>query len=118
MKTASLTTVALSLSLLIAPAFANEQDTKFEKIAKDYIEGYLASHPESATQLGDHRFDFLLTDYSHSNRDRLLAREKQFLVSLQDFADAKQLTGPNQVDVRILRESIEGRIFELTELKE
>jgi uncharacterized protein (DUF885 family) len=111
-------TIAALFAFALVNAHANEQDEGFEKIAKDYIEGFLASHPESATQLGDHRYDFLLTDYSHSNRDRLLAHEKQILASLQDFSDPSKLTGPNQVDVRILRESVEGRIFELEELKE
>ena len=115
------TNVAAIALLFVLPYFgvqANEQDTAFEKIAKDYIEGFLASHPEAATQLGDHRFDDRLTDYSPSNRDRLLAREKQFMVALKDFEDPSKLSGPNQVDVRILRENVEGRIFELAELKE
>jgi uncharacterized protein (DUF885 family) len=116
---APLIALVLSLPFAFFSARANLQDEQFEAIAKDYIEGYLASHPESATQLGDHRFDALLTDYSHSNRDRLLAHEKQILTSLQqNFADPAKLTGPNQVDVRILRESVEGRIFELEELNE
>ncbi len=97
---------------------ANENDTNFEKLAKDYIDGYLASNPETATQLGDHRFDDQLTDYSSSNRARLLSREKQALEALKPFEDANVLTGPNRVDVRILRENVEGRIFELEELKE
>jgi len=118
MKAAFIIALALSLALAAPLMRANPQDDEFEKIAKDYIEGYLASHPESATQLGDHRFDSLLTDYSHSNRDRLLAHEKQILARLQDFADVSKLTGANQVDARILRENIEGRIFELEELKE
>jgi uncharacterized protein (DUF885 family) len=117
MKTVLAVTI-LILSLPLIDLSANELDDQFEKIAKDYIDGYLSSHPESATQLGDHRFDGSLTDYSPSNRDRLLAREKQFLVELQKFDDPSKLTGPNQVDVRILRENVEAQIFELEELKE
>ncbi len=109
---------ALFLVLPHSGLQANEQDTAFEKIATDYIDGFLASHPEAATQLGDHRFDAQLTDYSAANRLRLLFREKQVLLALKDFEDATKLTGPNRVDVRILRENIEGRIFELEELKE
>ncbi len=118
MKTPIISTVVLSLALALSSGFATPADEEFEKIAKDYIDGFLASHPEAATQLGDHRFDDRLTDYSPSDRDRLLAREKQFMVALKDFEDQSKLSGPNQVDVRILRENVEGRIFELSELKE
>ena len=111
----------LTVLLVLCPLIllrANENDTNFEKLAKDYIEGYLTSSPEAATQLGDHRFDDQLTDYSASNRFRLLTREKQMLDALKAFEDPKALTGPNQIDARILRESVEGRVFELEELKE
>ena len=111
----------LAVLLVLCPLVllrANENDTNFEKLAKDYIDGYLASSPEAATQLGDHRFDDQLTDYSASNRSRLLSREKQALEALKPFEDANVLTGPNRVDARILRENVEGRIFELEELKE
>lgn len=110
--------VALSLPLSSLAANANPQDDEFEKIAKDYLEGFLSSHPEYATELGEHRFDGQVTDYSHSNRDRLLARAKQVRDSLKNLEDFSQLTGPNQVDVRILRDNIENEIFELEELRE
>ena len=111
-------TVGLSLSLSIFTANANPKDDEFEKIAKDYVEGFLSSHPEYATELGDHRFDGQLTDYSAENRNRRLANARQSHDALKKFDDFKQLTGANQVDVRILRDNIENEIFELEELKE
>ena len=109
--------VGLSLSLSIF-AYANPKDDEFEKIAKDYVEGFLSSHPEYATELGDHRFDGQLTDFSAATRNRQLARAKHFRESLQAFDDFSQLTGANQVDVRILRDNIDNEIFKLEELKE
>lgn len=97
---------------------ANPQDNEFEKVAKDYAEEFLSSHPEYATELGDHRFDGQLTDYSRQARDRRLASAKQHLDALKKFEDYHQLTGPNQVDVRILRENIESEIFELEEMRD
>jgi len=97
---------------------ANPKDDEFEKIAKDYVEGFLSSHPEYATELGDHRFDGQLTDYSHATHDQRLTRAKTFRESLKNFEDFSRLTGPNQVDCRILRENIDHEIFELEELKE
>jgi uncharacterized protein (DUF885 family) len=108
----------LALSLSILPANANPRDDEFEKIAKDYVEGYLSSNPEYATELGDHRFDGLLTDYSAETRNRLLANAKQVRDALKKFDDFSQLTGPNQIDVRILRDNIDNEIFELEEIRE
>ncbi|MEY2485799.1 MAG: hypothetical protein QOH39_1447 [Verrucomicrobiota bacterium] len=112
------TAVGVSLFLALATLQANPKDEEFEKIAKDYVEGQLAAHPESATELGDHRFDDQLSDYSPESRQRQLIRARQVREALQQFNDPSQLTGPNQVDVRILRENVDNEIFELEELKE
>ena len=93
-------------------------DDQFQKIAHDYIEGFLSAQPEYATELGDHRFDDRLSDYSPESRNRLLARARQFREELKKFEDISQLTGANQVDVRILRDNIDNEIFELEELRE
>ena len=108
----------LSLSFPIFAAQANPLDDEFEKVAKDYCDNYLASHPEQATELGDHRFDGVLTDYSVEARNRRLANAKQVRDALKKFDDFKQLTGANQVDVRILRDEIDGEIFSLEELRD
>src|ERR1700737_3026612 len=114
----SVVAAACVFSLSIFVVQANPQDDEFEKIAKDYCEGYLASHPELATELGDHRFDGALSDYSAEARTRMLANAKQVREVLKKFDDYKQLTGPNQVDVRILRDEIDGEIFSLEELRQ
>jgi uncharacterized protein (DUF885 family) len=117
-----MTKIALALvaflTMPLISARATEADEQFEKIAKDYVEGMLAAHPEFATELGDHRFDDQLSDYSLSARERQLARAKQFRDSVKEFSDISKLTGANQVDARILAENIDNEIFELEELKE
>jgi uncharacterized protein (DUF885 family) len=104
--------------MAVAAVRANPKDEEFERIAHDYVEEILASHPEGATELGDHRFDGQVTDYSHAHRDRLLARAKQVRDSIKNFDDFSQLTGANRVDVRILRDNSDNEIFELEELRE
>src|SRR6266481_8067109 len=112
-------TITLALSLILPTMSVRATpDEQFEKIAKDYVEGFLSSHPENATELGDHRFDDQLSDYLPDTRNRLLARAKQFREKLKKFNDVSQLSGANQVDVRILRDNIDNEIFELEELKE
>src|SRR5881398_549619 len=107
--------VLLSLSILNAPA--TPQDDAFQKIARDYIEQYLQSNPEDATELGDHRFDSQLTDYSPDARAKDLATQKESRDKLNAI-DGSQLTGPNNIDFRILKENIDYQILRAEELKE
>jgi uncharacterized protein (DUF885 family) len=97
---------------------ATQQDEQFQQIAREYIEGYLAANPEDATELGDHRFDDKLTDYSTEARARELARAKEARQKLEALTDLSQLTGANKVDLRLLKDKIDYQIFILEELKE
>jgi uncharacterized protein (DUF885 family) len=106
-----------ALSLSISNLFATSQDDAFQKIGHDYIEQYLQANPEQATDLGDHRFDGKLTDYSSEARAKDLATQKEFRDKLNAI-DGSQLTGPNSIDFRILRENIDYQIFRNEELKE
>ena len=99
-------------------AHAATQDAEFQKTAREYINGLLQASPEYATELGDHRFDGQVTDYSAEARAKELARAKQFRENLRQFSDIAKLTGANQVDVRILKDNIDSEIFDLEELKE
>src|SRR3981081_1465381 len=109
--------LSLPLSIVLSGARANEADEKFQKLAAAYIEAELVANPEQATELGDHRFDDRLTDYSHAALDKTLASQKQFRIDVGTI-DAAKLSGPNNVDLRILKDSIDNRIFELEQLKE
>jgi uncharacterized protein (DUF885 family) len=108
---------ASALSLSILNAFATSQDDAFQKIATDYVEHYLRTNPEQATDLGDHRFDGELTDYSAEAQAKDLATQKEFREKLTAI-DGSQLTGANSVDFRILKENIDYQIFQAEELKE
>jgi uncharacterized protein (DUF885 family) len=113
-----LTILAVSLTVPLTSLRATPQDEQFQKIAHDYIEELLQTHPEYATELGDHRFDDKLTDYSADSQAKELARAKQARQQLEAFNDLSQLTGPNQVDVRLLKENVDNEIFGIEELKE
>ena len=104
-------------SLLIFNASANTQDNEFQGIARNYLEQELQANPEEATELGDHRFDGQLTDYSAQARAKELATQREFREKLNAL-DGSQLTGANNVDFRILKENIDYKIFQAEELKE
>ncbi|PYJ70175.1 MAG: DUF885 domain-containing protein [Verrucomicrobia bacterium] len=109
--------ISLLMSLSISTVPANSQDDAFQKIAHDYIEQYLQANPEEATELGDHRFDGQLTDYSPEARAKDLATQKEFRDKLNAI-DGSQLTGANNIDFRILKENVDYQIFQAEELKE
>ncbi|HJX26179.1 MAG TPA: DUF885 domain-containing protein [Chthoniobacterales bacterium] len=109
---------AVAMAVPVFPLQATPQDDEFQKLAKDYVDALLQAHPEYATELGDHRLDDKLTDYSPEARAKQLARATQFRERLKGFNDFTKLTGANQVDVRILRENIDNEIFDLEELKD
>jgi uncharacterized protein (DUF885 family) len=108
---------AAALSLSTLNTFATSQDDAFQKVAHDYVEQYLQANPEQATELGDHRFDGKLTDYSAQARAKDLATQKEFRDKLNAI-DGTQLTGANNIDFRILKENIDYEIFRAEELKE
>src|SRR5436190_19104141 len=109
--------IGLLLSLSIFNASANPQDDAFQKIAHAYIERYLRANPEEATELGDHRFDGQLMDYSAEARAKELTAQKEFRDKLNAIGGS-QVNGANNVDFRILKENIDYKIFQAEELKE
>jgi uncharacterized protein (DUF885 family) len=110
-------TAGVVLSLWILNAAATTQDDAFQKIAHEYIEQYLRANPEDATELGDHRFDGQLTDYSREARAKDLSTQKEFRHKLNAI-DGSQLTVANNIDFRILKENIDYEIFRAEELNE
>src|SRR5437763_7974636 len=108
----------LACALFPLTANATPEDDRFQKLAKDYIEGLLQANPEYATSLGDHRFDDKLTDYSDDAVANELKRAKDFKQQLEALSDLTKLTGPNRVDVRLLKDNIDNEIFGIEELKE
>ena len=101
---------------LLHAAPAPSADTAFESAAQACLEDYLRLNPETATQLGDHRFDGELTDYSADGIKANVAVLRRHLAALARI-NADKLTGPNRVDAQILRLNLEAQIFSLVELK-
>lgn len=106
-------------ALLIGPASwaGPAEDAKFKDIASAYIQQYLAFSPIEATQLGDHRFDDRLTDYSSAARERRLKACRDTLAQLARVK-AELLSPENRVDLKILQLNLGAIIFGESELKE
>lgn len=98
-------------------AFVESADKKFEALAKKYIEQLLEMNPETATSLGEHRFDNRLDDYSLKGVERDRAFNQKYLKALGAIP-ASSLSQVNSVDYRIMRNRLEYNLFQIEELRE
>jgi uncharacterized protein (DUF885 family) len=94
-----------------------DADRQFAALAADYLDDRAQRHPESATGIGDHRFDARLGDGSAA----ALADERQ---ALERYAarlaalDGGALAPEHRVDAAMLGGAVDLRRFELDELRE
>jgi uncharacterized protein (DUF885 family) len=90
---------------------------ELRRLADEYIDDLMRRHPDTASQLGDHRFDGLLPDLSEA----ALADERR---SLDDYAarltslDIMALAPELRVDAAMLADDVAHRLFEIEELRE
>ncbi len=90
---------------------------EFITLAEDYLDDLARRHPDTATRLGDHRFDDRLPDDYPAAR----ADERQALVGFAarvSAVDTAALPAELAVDAVMLAEGIARRIFEIDELRE
>ncbi len=111
--------LAGALALTGAPAHATPDATatrRFEQVVHDFYERYLATHPEEATQLGDHRFDSLSGDQSAAGvaADRKLYRKT---LDVLQAIPASGLPPEHAVDHQILENDLRARLYDIEVLK-
>ncbi|MGO4551779.1 DUF885 domain-containing protein [Lysobacter sp. 2RAF19] len=100
-----------------ATAASTEQaDAKFHALSKRWLDEWMRLNPVSATQIGDHRFDATLDDYSAAGRQAQLDFNKKLLGEL-DAIDQKALSRDMQVDLLLLKNQVRGDIFTLDTLQ-
>lgn len=93
------------------------EDEKFSKLVEKFIDEYFKFNPVTATWAGYHKYDNLLDDFSEENLKRKLEWLKSYREKFSKF-DLKKLSKDNNIDCRILIETIDEMIFYLEELKE
>ena len=87
-------------------------DAKFADLSKRWLDGWLALNPVNATQVGDHRFDDQLDQLDAPGRQRVVDFSKAMLGEL-DAIDVNALSRENQVDAAILRNQLQGDIWNI-----
>ena len=95
----------------------NAGDIKFEALANRFIERFLATHPESATALGDHRFDAHTSDLSMRG---IAADRALYQTTLKQLTtiSASSLSRNDAVDKAILENELRSRLFDIEVLKD
>ncbi len=96
---------------------AGAADDELRRLADTYIDDLMRCHPDTATELGDHRFDELLPDRSEA----ALADERRvldgFAARLTDL-DGPALEPELRVDAAMIAGDVARRLFEIEELRE
>lgn len=100
----------LCLAAAGASYAAPNEDSKFEAIVDRYVEALLKAHPENATQLGDHRYDDRLDDYSRAGVDADVQFARDTLAELAKVKREK-LSVTNRIDLRILENALQSQIY-------
>ncbi len=112
-------TTYYSVALLFAAAAfatsvhaAGMADARYEALANGFIDKLLKTHPETATGLGDHRYDNRTSDYTlHGEAaDRKLYHET--LAALEAIP-ATDLSPDDAVDSAILQNELHARLFDI-----
>jgi uncharacterized protein (DUF885 family) len=95
-----------------AGASSTQADAAFAALSKRFLGEGLALNPVAATQIGEHRYDSEIDDLSEAGRNKAVAWNKALLAELGKL-DIQALTRENQVDALILRNNLEGSLWDL-----
>jgi uncharacterized protein (DUF885 family) len=90
---------------------------RFRRLAEDYLDDLARRHPDTATELGDHRFDDQLPDHGAAALDAERRGLDEFAARLTAI-DHARLDRELRVDAAILGNDVARRLFEIEELRE
>jgi len=95
---------------------ADAEDKRFEALATKFIAELLEMNPEWATNLGEHKYDNRLNDYSLAGVKKSRDFAAAYLAELQKIPFDK-LSRVNNVDARIMQHNLEYSIFQTDVLR-
>ena len=116
---AMMTVLALSLGgatpFPVQAAETSPSDTAFDKLALDFIDGYLAARPLKGVALGLHQYDGKIGDYSRLAIDAEVERLQRFQDQFGKL-DASKLSKDAGIDRRIILAAIAGELFQIQDM--
>jgi uncharacterized protein (DUF885 family) len=103
----------LAGSVVVNIAYADSAtDARYEAVANNFIEKLLVTHPETASAMGDHRYDSRSSDYSLHGIAAERALYHRTLDQLTAIP-AKDLSADDAVDSVILQNELHSRLFDI-----
>ena len=94
----------------------NDTEATFQRLAADYIAGYLVWRPQLGTTLGLHEYDGGITDYDRASLERELQRLKTYDRQMAEL-NPLQLPPRSAYDYRILRAAIQRELFAFEQMQ-
>ena len=98
-----------------SPVLANDPDSQFDKMALDFIGGYLAARPLLGVALGLHQYDGKIGDYTRLAIDAELERLHRFQNAFSQL-DGSKLSQRAEIDRRILLSAIASQLLRIEDL--
>jgi uncharacterized protein (DUF885 family) len=95
---------------------AARADAQFQKLADEYLQGYLAWRPQTGTTLGFHEYDGKITDFSQASLKAEVERLRSFDDRLGQL-ETNQLSRPAFYDYRILQNAIKRERFSFEQME-
>ncbi|HEX9614074.1 MAG TPA: DUF885 domain-containing protein [Bacteroidota bacterium] len=113
----NLSIILTILTVVFISCSPQNADDRFAALSHNFLEQYVERYPETATNLGDHRYDNRMNDYSLASVQRDRAFTQSYLDSLADI-NPDRLSTTNRIDYQILKTNLEATIFQLDSLRE
>jgi uncharacterized protein (DUF885 family) len=112
----TLTVLAICLPAFLGFGCGGNADEQFDRLVDEFIQGYFAAHPVTATSIGAHEFDSDLNDMSREAIDAEILRLHEFKRRIEAFP-AHRLDRDDRVDLSILKDRIDLELLELEEIQ-
>ena len=97
--------LGISTNFFAQTADTAKTDSDFDKLALDFIGGYLAARPLEGVALGFHQYDGKIGDYSRLAIDAEVERLKRFQAQLEKM-DVSMFSKRAAIDRRVLQTAI------------
>jgi len=94
----------------------SDNDSRFTRLADEYLDGYLAWRPQSGTALGFHQYDGKITDFSQHSIDAELTRLRSFDSRLAELGTVK-LSPQTSRDYRLLQAAVRRELFSFEDMQ-
>lgn len=112
-----MTALAIGVAAIAMPAVgaiktaaSTSEDARFASFGDRVVDEYVKLDPISATHLGEHRYDALMTDVSAAGRATRSAFAERSLAELAKF-DRGKLSREHQIDAILLKDQLDYVIF-------